>query len=264
VTRRVDRPLEGVGVVVTRPDDADAELPRALEELGARVLRWPTTRWAPPADPGPLDDAVRRMDEFRWVVFTSPRAVQAVAERMDRLPAGVRVAVVGRTTGARVQHAGWSVDVIPEVQTAAALVEAMAGAGLEPDERVLFPASEIARDTLEAGLARLAARVTRVTAYRTLPAPLDGEACARALARGEVQVISLTSPSSLEYLRSALGEEGFRAAAEGTVLAAIGPTTAAAVRAAGARQVIEAQDHSVPGLARRIAEWGEDNLRGAR
>jgi uroporphyrinogen-III synthase len=40
------------------------------------------------------------------------------------------------------------------------------------------------------------------------------------------------------------------------VVAAIGPTTAAAARAAGADRVIEARDHSLEGLAERIAEWG--------
>ncbi len=258
VTGGRDLALRGVGVVVTRDDAPDFPLTRALEALGARVLYWPTIRPAPPLDAGPLEDSIERLAEFDWAAFTSPRAVEAVARRRRELPPELRVAVVGWSTGEWAGRHGWRVDVLPERQTAESLVAELDAAGLARGDRVFFPASEIARPTLEAGLARLGAEVVRVTAYRTLPAELDRAACRRAIEAGQAQVISLTSPSSLENLRRALGEELFGRACGGAVMAAIGPTTAAAVRESGCAQVIEASDHSLSGLVRRIAEWAGD------
>jgi uroporphyrinogen III methyltransferase / synthase len=260
----VDRPLAGVGVVVTREEGAEAALTAELRQLGATILTWPTTRTAPPADPGPVRRAVARLEDFHWAPFTSARAVEAVFAFRPAWPPAVRIATVGRATGRAVRERGWPLDLVPGRQTAQALVAGLEAAGVGAGTRVLFPASEIARETLETGLRRLGAEVVRVAAYRTLPAPAEPERWRAALRAGEVQVISIASPSALENLRAALGVEGFRAAAAVAVIAAIGPATAAAARAAGAVHVIEAEDHSLAGLAARIAAWGRDQSRQER
>jgi uroporphyrinogen-III synthase len=254
VAHRAERPLVGIGVAVTREDGDEATLATLLRDHGATIVSWPAIRWAA-ADPGPLDAALARLGEFHWAVLTSPRAVEAVAGRDPSWPPGLRLAAVGGATRTAAEARGWSVHLVPSVQTAEALVDALAAAGVGSRTRVFFPASEIARDTLEVGLRGLGAEVVRVTAYRTVPAELDRDACARALAAGEVQVISVASPSAVEGLRAALGDRLFATAAARTVMAAIGPTTAAAARAAGVDRVIEASDHSLAGLAERIAAW---------
>lgn len=259
-----ERPLAGIGVVVTREDGEGGVLAGALGQYGATVLRWPAIRWAPADDPGPLDAALEGLDGFQWVVFTSPRAVEAVAARGGAWTAGPRIAAVGGATRVAAESHGWPVDVVPSTQTADALVDALRAAGVGAASRVFFPASEIAGDALEAGLRQAGADVVRVTAYRTLPAGLDRQECARAVAAGEVQVISFASPSAVENLRGGLGVRLFDEVVGDVVIAVIGPTTAAAARAAGASRVIQASDHSLTGLADRIAEWGREHARGAR
>lgn len=250
-----DRPLAGIGVAVTRDEDAHGPLSEALAARGATVLSWRAVRQTSTRDSGPLAAAVRGLADYDWLVFTSPRAVAAVGPATDHVPGDLRVAAVGEATAAAARDHGWSVDLVPTVQTAVALVDALARADVGPGSRVLFPASEIAGRTLEDGLAAVGARVERVTAYRTVPVAPDRAACLRALDHGTVHVITFTSPSAVAGLRNALGMDAFRAAAEQVVVAAIGPTTAAAVRAAGARHLIEARDHSLPGLVERIEEW---------
>lgn len=257
-------PLTGIGVVVTREDGEVGVLAGALRRYGATVLHWPTIRWAAAADPAPLDAALEGLGEFQWVVFTSPRAVEAVAARCRGWTAAARIAAVGGATRAAAESHGWRVDVAPITQTAEALVDILRAEGVGAGTRVFFPASQIAGATVEAGLRQAGADVVRVTAYRTLPADLDRQECARALAAGDVQVISFASPSAVENLRAGLGARLFDEALASVVVAVIGPTTGAAARAAGARRVIEASDHSLTGLADRIAEWGREHERGAQ
>jgi uroporphyrinogen III methyltransferase / synthase len=254
-------PLRGLGVVVTRDEDGTGVLGEALASRGARVLVWRTVRSVGVGDPGPLEEAVLRLHDFDWLVLTSPRAVDALAGRIAALPAGLRVAAVGPATAMAARSRGWAVDVVPEVHKADALVPAMAAAGVGAGSRVLFPASEIARDTLETGLAGLGAAVLRVTAYRTIPAVPDADACMRAVAAGEVQVITFASPSAVQGLEAALGRERFRDVAAKAVVAVIGPTTAAAARAAGASRVLVADDHSLAGLTDVIEAWAKKERR---
>lgn len=256
-------PLRGVGVVVTRDEDEDGRLTAALERLGAAVLHWPTIHAAPPVDPAPLRTALALLATYDWLVLTSRRAVEAMgAAARPRLP---RVAAVGRATAEAAERVGWRVDVVPDPQTGEALVAALSEAGVGVGTRVLFPASAIARPTVPDGLRALGAEVVRVEAYRIVPAPLDRAACRGSLESGAVRVVTLTSPSAVDHLRTALGPELFGDLAERVVLAAIGPTTGQAARAAGGIRVIESEDHSFEGLVERVVEWSRrEDERGAQ
>ena len=241
----------GAGVVVTRDEPEDGPLTTLLVDSGFRVHHWPTIRTAPPEDPAPLEAALAALDDFDWAVFTSPRAADAVRDVTP--PPSLAVAAVGEATAAALADAGWVVDVVPDPQTADALVLALAEAGVGEGDRVLFPASAIARDTVPDGLERLGASVVQPVAYTTEPAPLDTAVCRAALESGAVEVITFTSPSTVQNLQAALGPEVFAMAVRRTRAVAIGPTTAEAVRAVGFDDVVVAEPHSLEGLAARVA-----------
>jgi uroporphyrinogen-III synthase len=244
----------GVAVVVTRDEGPDGPLTRLLAERGLRAEHWTTIRTGPPSDPAPLETALAALAGFDWAVFTSPRAVAAVVERVGGPPEGLRVAAVGRSTAASLEAGGWPVTLVPGTQTGGALVTALIDAGVGAGSRVLFPASAIARDTVPAGLAAAGADVTQVEAYRTVATPLDRAACRSALESGAVRLITFTSPSSVENLSAALGADAMAVARSRVRAVAIGPTTAAAAESAGFAAVAVAEPHSLEGLAERAAE----------
>jgi uroporphyrinogen-III synthase len=161
----------------------------------------------------------------------------------------VKVAAVGPSTAESLLRAGWRVDRIGEEPSGAGLVEAFRLAGDATGKKVLFPASAVAREEIPAGLAALGARVHQVTAYRMVTPPLDVEECAEALKRGWVQVVTFASPSAMDGLRARLGEDLFRRLAEEIPAAAMGPTTAAALRKAGWEMITEARESTLAGLA---------------
>jgi uroporphyrinogen-III synthase len=240
-------------VVVTRDEDADGPLSRALSARGLRVARWRTVRTAPPEDAGPLEAALAELASFDWLVFTSRRAVAAVAERVRPLPAGLRIAAVGEASSAALEREGWPVDVLPEEQFAEGLVAALSAAGVGPGTRVLFPASEIARDAVPEGLAALGARVTTVVAYRTLATAPDADAVRDALDDAAVDVVTFASPSAVENLAAGLPAALLGRLRREARAVAIGPTTAEAVRAAGWAGVAMADRPSLDGLAETVA-----------
>src|SRR5919197_3954412 len=160
--------LAGRTVVVTRPEGEGAELSELLRSRGATVLEAPAIRILPAGDTGPLDEAVAHLCEggFAWVVFSSPRAVDAVFERMDAL--GYRrgmaamIAAVGPATAAALVEGGTHVHQVADPHTTDALAEQFpSGRG-----RVLLPRADIAPAGLEERLAAKGWEPGRVVAYR--------------------------------------------------------------------------------------------------
>lgn len=252
------RPLAGRSVAVTRDGDPHDPLAAALAGLGARVCAWPTLAFEPPADPTPLRAALAAAfdpdpaDPWNWIVFTSPRAVDAVlaaAPPIDRPRTDrPRIAAVGAATARVLDAAGWPVDLVGEGAGAEALVRTMAGAGPLADAHILFPASSLAREALSDGLEAAGARVVRVEAYRTVA---DGPDAARVGADLEAGLDALTfaSPSSVAAVADCLATLDSSALRE-LPCAAIGPTTAAALRRRGARHVTVAARTDLESLAR--------------
>ncbi len=246
-------PLDGAGVVVTRPEAPNGPLVTLLRRRGARVLLWPVVRIDPPEDPRPLEDALGRLGDYDWIVFSSARTVSAVAGRAPPPQPGPRVAAVGTATAETLAAAGWRVDLTAHPARGAALVAALGEAGCA-GARVLFPASAIARPTIPEGLRALGAHVDQVTAYRTRPAPLDRDACHAEIRRGRIAAVTFASPSAVDGLQQALGPEGFRLLLEAAPAVAIGPTTAEALDQAGYPAARVAEPSTLEGLVEAVEQ----------
>jgi len=228
----VQKRLEGIRVLVTRPRERSEELCFLLEDEGAEVLHVPLLELLPPEDPRPLMAAAESIQRYKWVVFASASAVEALLEAvreagtMDLL-SRVRIAVVGPRTARAVEGYGLTVSVESPEGTGSALYEVMRP-GLEPEDEVLLPAAEEGRRELEDALREHGARVTRVTAYRSRAAALPPEAQGL-LESSPPHVALFASPRTAEAFLEAVGRERIGAAR----LVAIGPTTAAALAQLG-------------------------------
>jgi uroporphyrinogen-III synthase len=239
--------LDGRTVVVTRPAGEAGTLSEALRAEGAEVLEAPSIEILPAEDTGPLDEAVSDLCEggFAWVVFSSPRAVDAVSERMDALgyPRGMAamIAAVGPATAAALIEAGVHVHMVADPFTTEALAEQFpTGRG-----RVLLPRADIAPAGLEDRLAEKGWTPVRVVAYRTgLSGSLPDDA-ARALAERRVDAVAFTSASTVRGFARLTEERGMAAAC-------IGPVTARAAREEGFRVDAVADPHTTEGLATAV------------
>ena len=107
--------------LITRAASQSAELRSRLEDLGARVIECPTIHIVPPKTWKPVDDAIRRLNSYQWLLFTSANAVEQFMDRMGERRPAIPIAVVGSATAA-----------VDDEQRAGA---ARAGAGDEPVER---------------------------------------------------------------------------------------------------------------------------------
>jgi uroporphyrinogen-III synthase len=243
-------------VVVPRPAGAPDALADRLRALGAAVRELPAGELAPPQDPAPLDAALRGLERFDWVAFGSAAAVERVLERLEALGIGAAVlagralAAVGPATAARLEAALRAPDLVPAEATGAALAATL-GASVR-GKRVLLPRPADGRPELLEGLLAAGAEVLPVEAYRTEPVSPDRLApLAGWMERGEVDAVAFASPSAV---RAVVGALGPRATLLGDILlAAIGPTTAEALRLLGLSPGLVPARHTGPDLADAIA-----------
>ena len=224
-------------VVVTRdPRDEDG-LTAALSERGARVWALPTIRITPPADLHPLADALAAVNAFDWVLFTSGHAVAAACghpawnERWHTRSRRPLVGAVGHATAARLAAYGVAADLVADRATGEGLAAALAArVGDLTRLRVLWPRSDIAGRAMYDRLVAAGASVADPEAYRTervRPEALDE--FVSELSAGRIAAVAFLSPSSAQGLAASLPAGTLRQLAGRALVAAIGPTTAAAL-----------------------------------
>ena len=259
--------LRGRRIVVTRSEGQASALVERLRVLGADVVACPTIAIRPPEHVAPLDEAVRTLAGFDWVVFTSANAVYSVTERL--LQSGgapgtiglVRVAAVGAATHRALLRHGVTATLVPERFTSTALVEAM---GDVRDLRVLLPRSDLADATLPDALRARGARVQAVIAYRTVPAD-DLASLGERLAQEAMDAIVFTSPSTVRYFLNGLQPARPLADEARPAIICIGPTTAGAVRELVGALAVDAvaETHDDDGLVHAIVRWSRAHPRAA-
>jgi uroporphyrinogen-III synthase len=252
------KPLAGKRLVVTRAPKHAREMVRVLEGLGAEVLLLPTVEFAPPEEWRELDEALSKLPSFDAILFLSRNAVRYFFNRCrergihcDRSQsAKCMIAAVGPGTAQEITSEGWRVDFVPQVQTGEALVRELGDrvAG----KKVLLPRSNRGDQGLQKALREVGAHLTEVVAYRTvLPPTIDPCLLARIRAR-EVDAIIFASPSAFQFFAECLGADEMANLSGQIQFAAIGPSTAAALRSAGVPVQMEAAEPSAEGLARAI------------
>ncbi len=242
--------LAGLTVLVPRARGQAGGFSRLLRERGAEALEVPAIEIRPVVSTAELDRAVQELAEGRydWLVLTSVNGVAALRGRVEALRRGVpgraRVAAVGPATEAALRDWGVVPDLVPGVATTAAL-------GLQfphgPGD-VLLARADRANPELGVALRAKGWRTQEVVAYHTVPVGELDPATRRRLDDGEVDWVAFTASSTVEgFVR------GYGGPPPGGVrVAAIGPVTAGAARAAGMRVAATATQHTIPGLVAAI------------
>jgi len=257
----VNQPLLGKRVLVTRPKGQEAELAQRLRALGAEPMLLPAIAILPPEDWSSVDEAIRQLESFDWVVFTSVNGVRSFLGRMEELGVPVsalssrRLAAIGPATANALGTACRAPDVVPEQFLSDAVPDAL---GKVEGLRILLPRADIARKEMAIELRRRGAEVVEVAVYRVQP---GGEELKELLRHSpSPDFITLTSPSAVRSLARMLEETGRSEWLAHVPLVCIGPITANAVRELGYMPAAVAREHTVEGLLQALMEIAQGSL----
>ena len=252
-----DKPLFGRRVLVTRSRAQASVLSRMLTEEGAEAIEIPTIQIAPPTDFTGLDQALRKLGSFRWVVFTSVNGVAAFFQRLNDLGMDARalgknhVCAIGPITAKSLEQRGVRPDFTPSRHTTEQLVRGLSERGIA-GARVLMPRTNIAPEDAARSLEKAGAQVFQPVAYRTLKPSGSAEKVRDLLVRGKIDIATFSSSSTVQNLFELL--DGDSAALEGVLIACIGPVTARKARQLGLKVDVVARRHTVSGLVQALKD----------
>lgn len=249
-------------VLITRPRSQADEFAARLRSAGFEPIFFPVIEIRPLDDNAELDRALKRLDRYAWVVFTSVNAVLLVLERLPSQETrgsfratgaanGPRVAAIGPRTAQALQARGVTPDFVPEEYVAEAILP---GLGNLRGKRVLLPRAEIARKALPEAIAAAGGTPHEIAVYQTLPAETDPEGLAAL--RSGVDVITLTSPSTVQSFLAITGQNGLDALdlPNHPLFACIGPITERAALDAGLANILTASEFTTDGLVERLSQ----------
>jgi uroporphyrinogen III methyltransferase/synthase len=250
--------LFGKRIVVTRPTKQAKGFCRALAQEGAEVIEAPAIEIAPPESYQGLDDALKRIDSYDWIVFTSINGVEAFMKRLFELSKDVRFlssvkfCAIGPKTAGRLKDYGLIVDYLPEDYVSEGILEGFSIRDIS-DQKFLLPRADIARELLKEGLEKLGAKVDNVVAYRTIQEEGNEELVDR-LVEGDVDLITFTSSSTVDSLIKGLGND-YQELLKEVEIACIGPITAKTAENYGLEVTIIAKEYTIEGLLEAIKDY---------
>jgi uroporphyrinogen III methyltransferase/synthase len=156
--------------------------PEKYAHLGTIVHR-PIVECVGLEDYSRLDEAIKRIGEFDWLIFTSANGVRFFFKRLRlndldvRAMCSLRVAVIGKTTARRLAGFGILADLVPGTESSAGLLKEFKTLKIR-GKKVLLPQARAASGELAEGLVRMGATVEEAPAYETVemePADVDLE-----------------------------------------------------------------------------------------
>ncbi len=246
-------PLAGKTILVTRAQQQAGKLSDRLSELGASVIELPVIEIVPPDSYDPLDQALRQLGDYDWLILTSANTVHVLADRMQQLGlalafSNLKTVAIGPSTAAAMAERGIKVDLIPDRYVAESVVHALESH--VRGSRILLARARVARDVIPEALTNAGARVDVVDAYQTV-VPADSERKVRELfveAKCAIDAVTFTSSSTVKNFVTLLGQAEITIPLPGVKACSIGPVTSATLREFGWEPSIEAEQYDVPGL----------------
>ncbi|MBM4264251.1 MAG: uroporphyrinogen-III synthase [Deltaproteobacteria bacterium] len=260
LTSDAQQGLAGRRIVVTRARAQANALAQRIEELGGEIFEFPTIEIQPPEDFTAFDAAVRNIESYDWLIFTSVNGVAPFLDRLGRcgkdegLLAGINVGAIGPETAKTLEGAGIKAELVPQQFQAEGILETLSPAMMR-GKRVLMPRAAKAREILPDTLRQWGATVDVVVAYQTvLPAP-DTAPLARLIHARAIDAITFTSSSTVSNFVRLFQQQKLSEIVGDTPLACIGPITAKTVSDLGGTAQIVAQEFTIPGLVAALVDF---------
>lgn len=258
-------PLFGQRIVVTRAREQSTQLTATLREKGADVLEVPTIKIAPPTQTEDLMDAIMGLNEYDWLVFTSPNGVTAFFEHFfkhfDDLRdiGGTRIAAIGPGTAAKLKEYHLRIDLMPEESVATKIAKTFAAYESIENLRICIMRAEVANQELPKALEDLGAIVDDIACYRTIPETEDPNGDAQRLIEEGADWLLFTSGSTVENFHARFDLPALVKKFNKMRIASIGPETSKKIESFGLKPTVVAKEHNIPGLVRSVEEFVAKN-----
>jgi len=256
--KKPDQVLAGKKIAFFRAEDQSDYLKETFAETGAEVKNIPLININPAERSGDMDYAVKNLESFDGVIFTSVYAVRffkllLMLEGMLSVPEQLLVIAIGKRTAFECHQVGFHVSMSPASVETNGIIEMLKSKNLIEGRKYLFPSSSLSKETLAQELAALGGMVHRFAVYHNTPlVGAERKPVIEAFTKFSPDVVVFTSPSTfanfLEVFEAKDRERFFRP----YKVIAMGNTTRDVVKHRVAQYVYIPEESTIEGIKKLL------------
>jgi len=204
----VSRPLDGAGVVITRPARQAAGLARAIAALGGQPLVFPAIVILPPADEAPLREAQRNLARYDMAIFVSANAVEYGVGDPAAWPVKLLPLAPGPGTAAALAAVGITNVRMPATSMDSEGLLALPELATVAGSRIVIFRGAGGRELLHTTLEARGAHVEQIECYQRARPASGAAGLIEAWRDGRIDAVTLTSSEGLDNLWAIFDAEG--------------------------------------------------------
>lgn len=246
-------PLQGQQIVLTGTKMTHS-VSSKITTLGGKVFHLPliTVQEVVQSEDRQL---IKQAIKYEWLIFTSQNAVQAFANKLERLQQTkedclAKIAVVGEKTAQALEKLGFTIDFIPSTYSADTFVKEFP-LHVGQLKSCLFLKGSLAKDTIKEGLPF---PVKEWIVYETIQTTEHVPVLKELLKQSQEVTVIFASPSAVEvfakHIAPEIGWNGFK-------VAAIGHVTETALQNVGATVDIKPAKYTMMAIIDELAKRKE-------
>ena len=251
---REPRSLFEKKVLVPRGKEQAKSFSELVKEYGGIPVEIPLIAFRPIEKNQCLEDCLKKLDTYDWIIFTSNVTVEtffSFVEAGARLP---KIAVIGKRTEAVLEEKGLSVEFVPSAYVAEVFVREFLPY-IHEGERVLIPKGNLARDYIASSLIEAGAEVDEVVIYENYLPDESRSKLAKVLAAQQLDVLTFTSPSTVDHLMMVVRDYGLSEQLQGCIICCIGPITEQRLREYRLPIHVSPEEYTVKEMMRSLAAF---------
>lgn len=199
-----NKPLFGANICITRTKEQATPLKKKLKKLGAEVTEINSIKIKPTLEN--IKPYLNNLKDYDHIIFTSVNGVNnffdaLIKERYDIRDIKAKFSVIGKATDEALIKRGIVPFLVARSFVAEGLFDDLKSK-LKVGEKVLIPASSLARDFLYDSISEMGLEVHRVNIYDTVCGSLKN-----INAFANVDMVLYTSPSTVQNMIKIIGLE---------------------------------------------------------
>lgn len=252
----MNQPLFGKTIVVTRDAPGNADFAAKIIRKGGNPINLPIIKIKPLTHTNKFVQALAKIKDFDWLIFTSRNGVSVFFDALRRLKkdarifGSVEVASMGSKTAAELSGFGLNPDFVPTVFTSKELGEQLARFTNLKSKKILLLRSELASQELVELLKQAGADVHDVPLYTIDKQTPDSAELIEQIKADRINWLTFASPSSARIFFEQVSADIVNSS--DVKVASIGPVTSEQLEKLGIDVDLQAVEHTIDGLLSAI------------
>jgi uroporphyrinogen-III synthase len=201
------KPLNGIGIAITRPADQANKLAALITEAGGTPILFPLIEIAPLADYSQFEAAISDIETYDWAIFISSNAVQNGMSRLVKqgVPPTLKFAAIGPTTAKAITEFGISNVLSPKDRFDSESLLALPEMHDVKNKKIMIVRGVGGRDVLAETLKTRGAHATFAECYQRVNPQTDCTLLAQLWRDKKLHAIVVTSSEAMRHLLDLAG-----------------------------------------------------------